>query len=214
MTSTEPNPIENSDISRDQGLAAAYWAFGIPAQDTLVEYHLRAHTYAAQIPETIRFIPDCPHPRTGLRYPTMIAKIENMRRDFSGVYLQYLNPNRIGRFIDDSTGTGYPDHDIIDWDRVNTGVRVGGPQTENRPWVRVAPTLEDALVAQQTTGGLWVYDTSCSWSAQGLPSSIRGYSEYAAFEINTDTPENLSGKRELEISRYRKLVHSGYGIAK
>ena len=195
---------------REQGRAAAYWDFGLPPQGTLAEYHLRAYGYTAPIPnETIRFIPECPCPRLGLRRPAIVAKIGDIRREFAGVSLHYLNPNRIHRHDADNTETDY-----IDWEYKNSGVYIGDPLREEATILRIASSLEDALVAHQNIGGRWVYDTSRDWSGQELPIGVTRVWNYRGFGIDATVPAELSGERQLEISQYRKLVISERRIVK
>ncbi len=211
MNSTQ----QNSDNYK-RGLAAAYWKFGIPAQGTLVEYHLRAYGYNSPIPDTIRFIPYCPDPQTGIRKPAIVAKCETAEREFAGVYLQYLDPDRIERFTDDDPDGEFPPSDLIDWDAVNQGVFFGDPQVEDKPWLSIASTFEDALLAQQNIGGTWIFNTSWSfgWSAQELPPSIRGYSCHTGFAISTAVPDEYFNKKPRLISAYRKLICTEHGHAK
>ncbi|MEE9271693.1 MAG: hypothetical protein V3U57_00220 [Robiginitomaculum sp.] len=212
---TTQNPTTGYDYAGDRGSAEAYWNFGIPAQGTLVEYHLRAYGSTDPIPnETIRFIPDCPSPRTGIRRPAMVAKIENIHRVFAGVYIQYLNSDRIVRCIDDDPDGALLDHDIIDWKFTNTGVIIGDPLVKQKPLLRIVRTLEDALVAQQNKGGGWVYDISCDWNEKELPPSIAGFSKYRGLEIDTKIPSELAENHHFEISKYRKLVFSERKIVK
>ena len=216
MSRIEHGTPQNSTDNYKRGLAAAYWKFGIPAQGTLVEYHLRAYGYTSPIPDTIRFLPDCPDPRTGIRKPTMVAKTETPECEFAGVYLQYLDPNNIERFIDDDPDGEFTPSDLIDWDTVNQGVFFGDPQVEDRPWLSIASTFEDALVAQQNIGGVWVFDTSWSldWSVQQLPPGIQGYSRHTGFAISTAVPDEYSNKKPKRISAYRKLICTEHGHVK
>jgi hypothetical protein len=79
----EPNPE-----------ALAIWRDAQPIAGTLGERYLREHRgIGCELPPTLRFFPDAVYPRTGHRFPAIVAAVQRPDRAICAVQLTYLRPS-------------------------------------------------------------------------------------------------------------------------
>lgn len=75
--------------------AKRLWDEALPIVGTLAETYLRARGIFCDLPETLRFHPECWHGPTAKRFPAMVASIEGA--ELAAVHRTYLRSNGSGK---------------------------------------------------------------------------------------------------------------------
>lgn len=85
---------EKEQADKQEARALACWREALPIRDTIAETYLRHRGIRAELPDTLRFHPDCWHP-TGKRWPAMVALVEGAPR--LAIHRTYLRPDGLGK---------------------------------------------------------------------------------------------------------------------
>lgn len=85
---------EKEQADKQEGRALACWREARPIDGTIAETYLRGRGVTADLPDTLRFHPECWHP-TGIRLPAMVALVEGAPR--LAVHRTYLRPDGRGK---------------------------------------------------------------------------------------------------------------------
>jgi hypothetical protein len=85
---------EDEQAAKQETRARNVWRESLPIRATIAETYLRGRAITCDLPDTLRFHPDCWHP-TGKRFPAMVALIEGAPR--LAVHRTYLRPDSSGK---------------------------------------------------------------------------------------------------------------------
>jgi hypothetical protein len=85
---------EGEHADRQEARALACWREAQPIGGSLAETYLRSRGITADLPDTLRFHPDCWHP-SAKRFPAMVALVEGVPR--LAVHRTYLRSNGAGK---------------------------------------------------------------------------------------------------------------------
>lgn len=85
---------EKEQADKQEARALACWREAKPIRDTIAETYLRHRGIRAELPDTLRFHPDCWHP-AGKRWPAMVALVEGAPR--LAIHRTYLRPDGLGK---------------------------------------------------------------------------------------------------------------------
>jgi phage/plasmid primase-like uncharacterized protein len=85
---------EKEQAEKQEARALTCWGKAKPICGTIAETYLRLRGITADLPNTLRFHPECWHP-TGTRHPAMVALVEGARR--LAVHRTYLRPDGQGK---------------------------------------------------------------------------------------------------------------------
>ncbi len=80
---------EAAESERKSRHAEACWLEALPIQGTVAEAYLRGRGITCDLPDTLRFHPECWHGPTAKRYPAMIARVDGV--DVFAIHRTYLN---------------------------------------------------------------------------------------------------------------------------
>jgi len=75
--------------------AASLWAQSQPAEGTWVQNSLEHEDISIELPDSIRFLPECPYEGV-LTFPAMICAMTDWKGNFKGVHRTLLGPDGIG----------------------------------------------------------------------------------------------------------------------
>jgi len=123
---------ERADREKRAKQAAAVWSEAQPIAGTVAAHYLRDRAITCDLPDTLRFHPDCFHGPTAKRYPAMVALVEG--GDAFAVHRTYLLPDGSGKAA-------------IDPDKMMLGAVAGGAVrlTDGPGGLVVAEGIETAL---------------------------------------------------------------------
>lgn len=85
---------ERREAERTERRALATWRESRPIRGTVAETYLRHRGISCDLPETLRFHPDCWHP-SSQRLPAMVALVEGLER--AAIHRTYLRPDGRGK---------------------------------------------------------------------------------------------------------------------
>lgn len=85
---------ENEQADKREARALACWREARPLKGTIAQTYLRHRGISADMPDTLRFHPDCWHP-AGKRWPAMVALVEGAPR--FAIHRTYLRPDGLGK---------------------------------------------------------------------------------------------------------------------
>lgn len=85
---------EKEQADKQEARALACWREGMPICGTIAETYLRHRGITAELPDTLRFHPECWHP-AGKRWPAMVALVEGAPR--LAIHRTYLRPDGLGK---------------------------------------------------------------------------------------------------------------------
>lgn len=85
---------EKEQADKQEARALDCWRAAVPICGTIAETYLRHRGITAELPDTLRFHPDCWHP-TGKRWPAMVALVEGAPR--LAIHRTYLQPDGLGK---------------------------------------------------------------------------------------------------------------------
>lgn len=99
---TPPDPAEiarrdaeaKALAERAERKALATWRESLPIAGTIAEAYLRNRGITCDLPDTLRFHPDCWHP-SARRFPAMVSLVEGLNR--VAIHRTYLRPNGSGK---------------------------------------------------------------------------------------------------------------------
>lgn len=99
---TPPSPSEiakreaedRAEAERIEKRALATWRESLPITGTIAETYLRNRGITCDLPDTLRFHPDCWHP-TAKRFPALVARIDGLPR--LAIHRSYLRPDGSGK---------------------------------------------------------------------------------------------------------------------
>ncbi len=81
---------DQAEAVKREKQALTCWREALPIRGTIAETYLRKRGIACELPDTLRFHPDCWHP-TAQRTPAMVALIEGLPR--LALHRTYLRPD-------------------------------------------------------------------------------------------------------------------------
>lgn len=85
---------DRAEAERIERKALATWRDARPIAGTIAETYLRHRGITCDLPETLRFHPECWHP-TARRFPAMVALVEGLPR--VAIHRTYLHPEGCGK---------------------------------------------------------------------------------------------------------------------
>ncbi len=85
---------EKEQAEKQEARALVCWREAVPIYGTIAETYLRHRGITAELPDTLRFHPDCWHP-AGKRWPAMVALVEGAPR--LAIHRTYLRPDGLGK---------------------------------------------------------------------------------------------------------------------
>lgn len=86
---------ERAEASRRERQALTCWREAIPIHGTIAETYLRHRGITCDLPDTLRFQPECWHGATAQRLPAMIARVDGLPR--LAVHRTWLRPDGRGK---------------------------------------------------------------------------------------------------------------------
>ncbi|PWG18064.1 DUF7146 domain-containing protein [Salibaculum griseiflavum] len=86
---------ERAQAEKRSRQARAIWQEALPIGGTLAETYLRGRAIKCDLPNTLRFHPECWHGKTSKRHPALVARIEGA--DGCAVHRTYLRPDGLGK---------------------------------------------------------------------------------------------------------------------
>ncbi|SPF81139.1 DUF7146 domain-containing protein [Pseudoprimorskyibacter insulae] len=90
-TRAKANTAKQADAKRRADQAFRLWQEAEPITGTIAETYLRGRGITCDLPETLRFHPECWHGATARRYPAMVALVEGCKS--FGIHRTYLRPD-------------------------------------------------------------------------------------------------------------------------
>lgn len=85
---------EKEQADKQEARALDCWRVARPIRGTIGETYLRGRGIIADLPDTLRFHPECWHP-AGKRWPAMVALVEGAPR--LAIHRTYLRPDGLGK---------------------------------------------------------------------------------------------------------------------
>jgi hypothetical protein len=84
---------DHTDAARRIALARRIWDAAKEASGTPVVSYLGSRSITIPVPPSLRWAPACPHP-SDIKFPAMIARIDNIDGEFIGVHRTYVRVRR------------------------------------------------------------------------------------------------------------------------
>ncbi len=84
-----------AEVGRRERQAQAIWREALPISETIAETYLRGRSITCDLPDSLRFHPDCWHAATAQRLPAMIARVDGLPR--FAIHRTYLRPDGSGK---------------------------------------------------------------------------------------------------------------------
>lgn len=85
---------ERAEAEKRERQALAVWREGLPVNGTVAETYLRGRGITCDLPDTLRFHPDCWHP-SARRFPALLARVDGAAR--FALHRTYLRPDGRGK---------------------------------------------------------------------------------------------------------------------
>lgn len=85
---------EEAQATKQKARALACWRESLPIHDTLAEIYLRSRGITCDLPDRLRFHPECWHP-TAKRFPALVARVEGGKG--AAVHRTYLRSDGLGK---------------------------------------------------------------------------------------------------------------------
>ncbi|WP_425442166.1 DUF7146 domain-containing protein [Roseovarius marisflavi] len=86
---------EETKAVKREGQALGLWRKALPINGTIAETYLRSRGIVCQLPDVLRFHPECWHGPSAKRLPAMVARVEGCKR--VAVHRTYLRSDGTGK---------------------------------------------------------------------------------------------------------------------